>query len=127
MHFLFEIWPNVEKIGIPLLLIPFGLAIFSLNIYFRECKILYLMERDIKFHDSLTGKSYSSIQITDFNAIYFGFKNLSSYSSMFLRHQRFKSQIETVKGYRKMYSFIFPIIIILGTIGVMINELIIDA
>jgi len=126
MDFLFEIWPYVEKIGIPLLMVPFGFAFLSLNLYFRDCKILYLMERDIKFHGTLIGKNYSAMQIIGLDAIYYGFKSLS-YSQEYLKYRRFKSQIETIRGYRKLYAILFPTIIIISTIGVLINEWIIEA
>lgn len=127
MKFLFDVWPMVEKVGIPLLLVPFGLAFLSLNTYLSQCKVLYLMERDIKFHGSLIGRKYSSLQVIGVNAIHFGLKSHSNYSDTFLKHRRFKSQIEMIRGYRKMYVVVFPTILIIGTIGMIINEWVIDA
>lgn len=113
MDLIQEYWPTILEIGGSILALIGGVIFFSLNIYFRDCKNLALMKEYISKHDSLHGFYIPRMSFIGVNAFIYAFKSISNYDHKFTKHRKFKSQLELISGYRKLYVTIAPIILLL--------------
>jgi small-conductance mechanosensitive channel len=121
-----EYWTYIEKFGVPVLAF-LGVVLWgSLFFYLQDCKVLKLMETEIKNKNSLIHFNKPTFIFVGISDIFYSFKNISSIEKSYFTHKKFQEQISVIKSYRKIYSYAFPIIILIVTIGILINEIIID-
>lgn len=126
MDTLREIWPYVEVVGPAVLALLIGISFFSLNVYLRSCSTLRAMEKYLDRNNTLSGfieKPVPSIGLFD---LFYAFKPISKLKKAHLQHPEFKSYVDGIKGFRKIYRIVFPLLITLAAIGIGINECIID-
>lgn len=126
METLNEIWPFVETYGIPILAVLGGLGFFSLNFHFIDCYNLSLMEDYINKHQSLKGFKEQKFPLIGIFAVFYSFKNLSKLDPELLKIRVFKEKVQSIKGQRKTYAYFFPILLALATVGIALNEIVID-
>jgi len=124
--FLREIWPYVERIGIPILAIVGGISFISLNFYWRTCYNLRKLEEHIKRNKTTKGfieKTFPAVGLQD---IFYGFKTVSKFDEYSLKTEAFQESLGYIIAFRKFYRIIFPVVISLVVIGITINEIVID-
>ena len=122
LNTLHEIWPYVEKIGVPILAFITGVSFFSLNSYWRTCANLRQLEKYIVANKSVKGYSKKSLPSVGLFDIIYSFKPISKFQAEFLDYKIFQELLNTIITFRKFYKIAFPIIIILAIIGITINE-----
>ena len=121
-----NIWYYVENLGVPILAI-FGLLTYgSFMFYLIDLKNLRRMENQLSSQGSLTNFKYHHFTFIGLNEIFNAFRRISAIESAYLEDTKIKRQVAIVRGYRKFYKIAIPTIIGLATIGITINELIID-
>ncbi len=127
MEFLKDYWYIVENVGVPILAFIGGISFFSLNFYAIECMELSEMKTLLKRNGNL--KNYKSKGYLSglFNpiSIFYIFTFLPDTDSPFYENKKFNEQARTIKAFRKYYKIVFPIVIILATIGIALNETVI--
>lgn len=126
MKFLFEIWPWVEKIGIPILAGVAILTFGSLNFYWRTISELKRLEKYIIQKQTTKGFKSKTLPLVGPLDIIFGFLPISKFDKRLSEYQIGLEHINSIKMFRKNYRILFPLVIGLATIGITINELIID-
>lgn len=126
MKYLNEIWPWVEKIGIPILAIIGLLTFGSLNSYWRTISELRRLERYIIQNNTAKGFKEKSFPVVGLIDIIFGFFPISKFDNRLTKFKLGVEQIESVKMFRKYYRIMFPLVIGLATVGIFINEILID-
>lgn len=83
-------------------------------------------EIDIKGHlNQFKASNYLSKIFNPFSGFYI-FTVLPDMGSPYYEHEKFNAQINIIKGFRKVYKIVFPLIIGLAIVGISINELVID-
>ncbi len=124
MEFLKEYWYIVENVGVPILAFVGGISFFSLNFYAVECMELSEMKTLLKRNGNLKNYKAKGYLGGLFNpiSIFYIFTFLPNADSPFYENEKFNEQVRTIKSFRKYYSIVFPIVIILTTIGIALNE-----
>lgn len=121
-----SIWPIVEQYGVPVLAAAILLTWVSLGLYLRECHQLRQMEKLLKKGLPLQGNIKNSYEPSGLPDLFYAFKNFSTINPEFLAHPVFARQIENINYFRTFYRLMIPAILIIGSLGILINEFIID-
>lgn len=121
-----KVWPFVENVGVPILAFIGVLTFGSFMFYLNDIKNLRLMEKQLKLNGTLRNYRYQTLPIIGLREIFYAFKSLSSIELTYLRNKKFQEQVYTVRAYRQYYKVAIPTILALATIGIAINEMVID-
>ncbi len=84
------------------------------------------MEEHIRKQGNLRGFQVQSFPAVGFTEIFFAFQKYPSIDKRFLTIPNFSRQIETIYGYRRFYRIAIPTILIVTTIGIAVNEIVMD-
>ena len=126
MEFIYDNWELVERFGPPIAAACMLIVLITLFLYGIECKHLHDMEREIKDVGDLSRFRLKTYGFVNTYLIFFILKPIPNRNSKFLEHPRYQAQVKTVKGYRKFFAVVIPLLVTLVAIGIYINEQIMD-
>lgn len=126
MEFLKEYWYVVENIGVPILIFVGIVTLFSINFYALECMELTDMKKEINKRGNLKlykdKTNYVSRGLFNPLCIFYIFYFLPNKDTKYYENTIFVKKVNTIRGYRKFYKIVLPIILILAIVGITLNE-----
>lgn len=98
----------------------------SLNFYWRTISETRRLEKHIIRKNSTKGFKSKTLPFVGPIDIVFGFLPISKFDKRLSEYKLGIEHIDSIKIFRQYYRILFPLILGLATIGISINELVID-
>jgi len=102
-----DIWLQYRQIIFPVVFYSFGVLWFSLNFYIWQCYKMRKYKDQIDKKGSIIEEEIS-FPFRNFATITYLFSSIPS-ESKYYKFDKFKSQVNRIKSYRKFYKIAFPI------------------